>query len=151
MKLVLGGHRIGFEPNAVAVDSRRTTADQEFSRKVRTLTGNFQLIAWMPAVLLPWRNPVWLQFFCHKLLRLATPYALLAMAVGILGLILSLAGPTGWVLLAGAIVLFGVVAAWPAGFSRRFRQSLSWGLSLQGAIIVATWNGLRGHWDVWRR
>jgi cellulose synthase/poly-beta-1,6-N-acetylglucosamine synthase-like glycosyltransferase len=151
MKLVLGGHRIGFEPNAVAVDRRRTTADQEFSRKVRTLTGNLQLVAWMPAVLLPWRNPVWIQFLCHKLLRLATPYALLAMAAGVLGLLFSRGGTAVWGLLAAVTSLIAIVVAWPGGLGLRLRHALAWGLALQGAVVVATWNGLRGRWDVWRR
>ena len=35
----------------------------------------------MPTVLLPWRNPVWLQFVSHKLLRLLAPWGLLALLV----------------------------------------------------------------------
>jgi biofilm PGA synthesis N-glycosyltransferase PgaC len=46
---------------------------------VRTLAGNFQLVARLPQALLPWRNPVWLQLVSHKLLRLVVPWALLTM------------------------------------------------------------------------
>ena len=41
---------------------------------VRTLTGVIQVCAWLPGVLNPLRNRIWLQFVFHKLLRLLTPY-----------------------------------------------------------------------------
>ena len=151
MRLVLGGHRVGFEPGATASDVRTTTSGQEFERKVRTLTGNLQLIAWMPAVLLPWRNPVWIQFVCHKLLRLATPYALAGLGLGVLGAAFSARPAVGWALLA-ALVLLGLIAlVWRDGLGRRLRHGLEWVLSMQGAILVATWHGIRGEWNVWKR
>src|SRR5262249_59695820 len=48
-------------------------------RKVRPLSGTFQLAARLPRALLPWRNPVWVQLVSHKLLRLAVPWALLGL------------------------------------------------------------------------
>lgn len=151
MRLVLGGHRVGFEPGAEASDIRTTTSRQEFERKVRTLTGNLQLVAWMPAVLLPWRNPVWLQFVCHKLLRLATPYALAGLGLGVLGAAFSARTALGWALLAAALLLGFVALVWRNGPGRRLRHGLEWLLSMQGAILVATWHGLRGEWNVWKR
>lgn len=151
MRLALGGHRVGFDDGAVAVDRRTTTHRQEFSRKVRTLTGNLQLIAWMPALLLPWRNPVWVQFLCHKLLRLATPYAFLGLAVSALALGFAAVPRIAGALLLGAIILLAAAALWPRGAGSRLRQALVWGLAMQGAVVVATWNGLRGRWDVWKR
>src|SRR5262249_27578704 len=53
----------------------------EFRRKVRTLAGNYQLMARTPAVLLPWRNRLWWQFLSHRALRLVVPWALLALLV----------------------------------------------------------------------
>jgi cellulose synthase/poly-beta-1,6-N-acetylglucosamine synthase-like glycosyltransferase len=55
--------------------------DREFSRKVRTLAGNYQLVAKIPALLLPGRCPVWFQLVSHKLLRLACPWALAVLLV----------------------------------------------------------------------
>ena len=49
---------------------------REFQRKVRTLAGNFQLVAKMPWLLVPRMNPMWVQMVSHKLLRLACPWAL---------------------------------------------------------------------------
>lgn len=150
MRLVLAGHRVGFEPGAVATDVRTTTAPQEYRRKVRTLTGNLQLLAWMPAVLLPWRNPVWGQFACHKVLRLATPFSLLAMAAGAVGAAFSRSAAWGWWLLglgAGATLGAGLLPG-PAG--RQAREALRWGVTMQGAVIMAAWNGIRGRWNVWQ-
>jgi cellulose synthase/poly-beta-1,6-N-acetylglucosamine synthase-like glycosyltransferase len=48
----------------------------EFPRKVRTLAGNYQLIARMPRLLVPGASPVWFQMLSHKVLRLACPWAL---------------------------------------------------------------------------
>jgi len=89
----------------------------EFQRKVRTLTGNWQLCAWLPAVLVPWRNPVWAAFLCHKILRLLTPFL---GAVLLTSLVLTLAEQVG----AGATAL-GVVAATAAvvGLGSRFNPA----------------------------
>ncbi len=76
MRVRLGGLRVGFEPEAKAFDVAAQSA-REFQRKVRTLSGNFQLLAIEPRLLSPFHNPSWLDFVCHKLLRLVVPYALL--------------------------------------------------------------------------
>lgn len=151
MRLILEGQRIGYEPLAVATDLRTTTPGQEFVRKVRTLTGNLQLLAWMPRVLLPWRNPLWGSFICHKLLRLATPYALLGVAAGVLALAFTASPPLGWGLIVAAVAigLWAFLARGTRG--EQARRRIVWGFAMQGAILVATWNGLRGRWDVWRR
>jgi poly-beta-1,6-N-acetyl-D-glucosamine synthase len=69
------GSRIIFDPNAVAWDDFAPGPKQEFRRKVRTLAGNYQLLLLAPWVLTS-ANPLRLQFFCHKLLRLIVPFAL---------------------------------------------------------------------------
>lgn len=151
MQLVLRGHRVGFCEAAVATDDRRFTRAQEFRRKVRTLTGMLQFCAWMPAVLLPWRNPVWPQFVCHKLLRLATPYLALAAAVGgaaVLGrraIVVALAGA----LLVALLLALGAIVR-PARV-RALLSNLGWALWLQAAPVVATYNAVRGRWNVWQR
>jgi len=35
--------------------------------------------------------------------------------------------------------------------SRRARSALAMGVAMQAAVVRATWHGLRGEWDVWRR
>jgi biofilm PGA synthesis N-glycosyltransferase PgaC len=78
MRIVLAGHRCVFNERARAFDRAAADADAEARRKVRTLAGNYQILALEPKLLLPWENPVWLQYVSHKLGRLAVPYAVLA-------------------------------------------------------------------------
>jgi hypothetical protein len=105
----------------------------------------------MPAVLLPWRNPVWIQFVCHKLLRLTTPYALAGLGLGVLGAAFSARPAMGWALLAALLLVGFVALVWRNGTGGRLRHGLEWVLSMQGAILVATWHGIRGEWNVWKR
>lgn len=81
LHVLRGGHRVWMAQRAVACDQASATAREEFSRKLRTLAGNWQLIARMPALLDPWRNPVFFAWFSHKFLRLLAPWALLAALV----------------------------------------------------------------------
>jgi biofilm PGA synthesis N-glycosyltransferase PgaC len=81
MRIVLAGKRCVFEPRARVFDRVPCCADVEYRRKVRTLAGNFQLLVLMPQLLMPRRNPVWLQFVSHKVARLLVPYALVTLLV----------------------------------------------------------------------
>src|SRR5690606_26882581 len=81
MQIVLGGSRVAFDEDAIAVETRKPSPAQEYGRKVRTLTGVVQLCAWLPAVLVPWRNPIWVQFVSHTLLRRLTRYLLMVIGV----------------------------------------------------------------------
>jgi len=151
MELVLRGHRIGFCADAEAIDERRFAAPQEYARKVRTLTGVLQVCVWLPAVLLPFRNPIWAQFVCHKLLRLLTPYlVLVAVASAALAAALAVAQRAGAAATLLVIAALGVpLLLW--AISRRARSALAMGVAMQAAVVRATWHGLRGEWDVWRR
>ncbi len=79
LQVALRGFRVLHDPRARARDRLPPRARDEFRRKVRTLTGNFQLINRLPAALLPWRNPVWFAYVSHKLCRLLVPWALLGL------------------------------------------------------------------------
>jgi hypothetical protein len=79
MRAVLEGYRVVFAPAARAYDRSSSDAETERRRKVRTLGGNYQLLWLEPRLLLPFVNPVWVQFVSHKLGRLLVPYALMAL------------------------------------------------------------------------
>jgi len=81
MAVVLAGRRVIFDSSARVFDQVAPRADAEYKRKVRTLSGNFQLLVLMPTLLLPWANPVFFQFYSHKILRLFVPYALVLLYV----------------------------------------------------------------------
>lgn len=81
LKIAMQGYRVVHEESAIAFDRLPERASDEFRRKVRTLSGNFQLLTRLPEALLPWRNPIWVEFLSHKIVRLAVPWALLAMLI----------------------------------------------------------------------
>lgn len=72
MGIALAGHRVVFDEQARAHDITADSARREFARKVRTLTGNYQLCQLMPRLLLP-NNALLFQFYSHKLMRLVAP------------------------------------------------------------------------------
>jgi cellulose synthase/poly-beta-1,6-N-acetylglucosamine synthase-like glycosyltransferase len=93
MRLVQRGYRVIFEPRARAFDRTSGNAPAELRRKVRTLAGNFQLLRYEPRLIVPGRNPVWLQFMSHKIGRLFVPYALIAIFVS--SVYLAITGQAG--------------------------------------------------------
>lgn len=79
MRAVLAGYRIVFDDRARAYDTAASDAAAEARRKRRTLAGNYQILALEPRLLLPFVNPVWLQYVSHKVGRLIVPWALVAL------------------------------------------------------------------------
>jgi len=127
MRAVLAGRRVVFTDRAIAFDRAASTADDESRRKTRTLAGNVQLLWLEPRLLVPFVNPVWLQFWSHKIGRLAMPYALLALMASSIALAsqhpvyaLALAAQCAFYLLAG----YGACLEWRAA-SRAARAQLA--------------------------
>lgn len=119
MRVVLAGFRVVFNERARAFDRAAMDADAEARRKVRTLAGNVQILWLDPRLLLPWRNPVWVQYVSHKLGRLAVPYALL----GIFASSIALAETQAFYLLAiAAQVAFYLLAGYGALLERGERR-----------------------------
>lgn len=81
MNAILSGKRVIFEPGAKAYDIVSGTTKKEFSRKVRTLAGNFEIFALLPEMFNPFRSKIAFQLFSHKFLRLLVPYFLSAVFV----------------------------------------------------------------------
>jgi cellulose synthase/poly-beta-1,6-N-acetylglucosamine synthase-like glycosyltransferase len=149
MRIVLDGHRVAFAEDAHAFETRRPTPLQEYTRKLRTLTGVMQLCAWMPALLVPLRNPIWAQFVIHKLLRLLTPYLLLVIAFWCALQAGAILGPY----ITPALVLLALTMLWMWRTKNRWgsaaRRVITECVLLQVAIVLATANALRGRWQVW--
>jgi poly-beta-1,6-N-acetyl-D-glucosamine synthase len=80
MQVLRQGKRVIFEPRAKAWDIPHQGHEKEFARKVRTLSGNYQLLRLAPWLLGP-SNPAWIGFFSHKVSRLIVPLALGALLV----------------------------------------------------------------------
>lgn len=79
LRIVLAGKRAVFDSAARAYDSVTESPEIEYQKKRRTLMGNYELLAEMPELLVPWRNPIFLQFVSHKVGRLIVPYCLAAL------------------------------------------------------------------------
>lgn len=106
MHVLRAGHRVVLEAGAVAWDRPSTSSAIERGRKLRTLAGNYQLVALAPWLLVPGVNPAWLRFASHKLLRLLSPWLVLAFAAASI----PLAGQHGIYMLAAAgLLLFAML------------------------------------------
>jgi cellulose synthase/poly-beta-1,6-N-acetylglucosamine synthase-like glycosyltransferase len=115
MRAVLAGHRVVFEERAIAFDHASTDAVAESRRKTRTLAGNYQILAQEPRLLVPFMNPVWLQYVSHKIGRLVVPWALVGLFVANLSL-------------APNHVFYALVLA---------AQGVFYGLAISGALFEA--------------
>jgi cellulose synthase/poly-beta-1,6-N-acetylglucosamine synthase-like glycosyltransferase len=80
MSVIRQGFRVVFDPRARAWDEADLGAGREFWRKVRTLSGNYQLVQAAPW-LISRANPARSDFVSHKLLRLLVPFALAGLLV----------------------------------------------------------------------
>jgi biofilm PGA synthesis N-glycosyltransferase PgaC len=150
MHVVKQKKRVVFEPRARAWDAPDLGSEREFSRKVRTLSGNYQLVQLAPW-LLSGENPVRFEFVSHKLLRLAVPFALAAVLIASI----FLSGPLYRCALALQVVFYGLsflsllhLSLGPlAGMS----DAASTFVILNSAAVVAFVNFLSGRKAVWVR
>ncbi|MFP6762222.1 MAG: glycosyltransferase [Planctomycetaceae bacterium] len=81
MNAVVKGYRCVLEPRAIVWDTASDSLSRESMRKRRTIAGAAQLAINHSAWLLPWKNPIWMEFISHKLLRLVSPFLLLIVLV----------------------------------------------------------------------
>ena len=144
------GARVVFDGRARAWDSPDLGAGREFRRKVRTLTGNYQLVQIAPWVL-SGTNPLRFRFISHKLLRLVVPFALVTM------LLTSLALPYSLYRIAFLVQLFFYVLSLLAltGVQRgpvaRLANAALTLIVLNTAAVVAFANFITGRKEVWAR
>lgn len=121
MRIVLSGHRVVFEERARAYDRTSADAPTETRRKVRTLAGNYQILSQEPKLLIPFVNPVWLQYMSHKVGRLLVPWALVCAFVTSVAL-----APTHWffTLVLFAQAAFYLLAGFGAALDVRDRKAV---------------------------
>jgi cellulose synthase/poly-beta-1,6-N-acetylglucosamine synthase-like glycosyltransferase len=152
LHVVMQGFRVVHDARARAYDRLPERTADEFARKVRTLSGNCQLVARLPAALVPWRNPIWWQFISHKLLRLLVPWALLlALAASVL-----LSAEAVYRAACAAQITFyvvGLIGIWKAAGARfRPARDAAAFLVLNGAAWLSFWVWAFGRTEhVWRK
>jgi len=81
MQVIRKGYRVIYDSDARAWDKVSVNSKAEFTRKVRTTSGNYQLFFHHPWLLNPFSNRLWFQTFSHKFLRLLGPFLLLTVFV----------------------------------------------------------------------
>jgi biofilm PGA synthesis N-glycosyltransferase PgaC len=150
MSVIRQGFRVVFDPRARAWDQADLGSGREFWRKVRTLSGNYQLVEAAPW-LLSRENPSRWDFVSHKLLRLVVPFALA-------GLLLSsgwLSGPFFLTCLVAQIGFYtlSLLAAIPArlGVVGRVADAALTFVLLNTAALVAFRNFALGRKTAWGR
>jgi biofilm PGA synthesis N-glycosyltransferase PgaC len=149
MQVVRQHKRVVFDARARAWDSPDLGGGLEFARKVRTLSGNYQLVQLAPWIL-SGRNPVLFRFVSHKLLRLAVPFALAAMLVASLWL----SAPVYRVALVLQLCFYGLallaMARLPKlGIIGRAADAAGTFVLLNTAAAVAFANFVAGRKSVW--
>ena len=151
MHVVRQGKRVVLDERARAWDQPNQGTSREFSRKVRTLSGNYQLLQLAPW-LLSGSNPIRFEFVSHKLLRLAVPFGLAAM----LAASFALSGTFYRMMLILQLVFYAlsvlalsklVKGGRPAGVA----DAAGTFVLLNGAAVVALLNFVAGRRAAWTR
>jgi cellulose synthase/poly-beta-1,6-N-acetylglucosamine synthase-like glycosyltransferase len=139
MRVALAGRRVAYAEDAIAVD-RELDVGREFTRKVRTLAGNYQLMMLMPSLLTP-AHPFFNRFFWHKTARLLCPWALVAALASACGA----PGVLGEALLALQLSLYGLalLSYIRGGRSGRLASLAHTFVALNLAALWALWLFLR--------
>ncbi len=150
MEVVRRGSRVVFDSRCRVWDSVEFATGHEFARKVRTLSGNYQLLQLAPW-LLRGANPIRFEFVSHKLLRLIVPLALAALLVASL----LLHAPVYRVTLALQSAFYGLsllaMAKFRNGPVARVADAAFTFVLLNTAAVVAFANFVSGRKAAWSR
>jgi biofilm PGA synthesis N-glycosyltransferase PgaC len=150
MQIVRKGSRVIFDSRARAWDSPDLGEGREFSRKVRTLSGTYQLLQLAPW-LLSSQNAIRFEFVSHKLSRLAVPFALLALLLASI----FLPQPVYRVALVAQLAFYALSLAALAGVKigplSRIADPARTFVVLNSAAMVAFINFVTGRKAVWVR
>jgi len=150
MQIVRKGSRVIFDSRARAWDSPDLGEGREFSRKVRTLSGNYQLLQLAPW-LLSHENPIRFEFVSHKLSRLAVPLALLALLIASMLLPQPLYRTALGAQLAFYALSLAALAGVKIGPLSRIADPARTFVVLNSAAMVAFINFVTGRKAVWIR
>jgi cellulose synthase/poly-beta-1,6-N-acetylglucosamine synthase-like glycosyltransferase len=140
--------RVVFDERARAWDRPDLGTQREFRRKVRTLTGNYQLLQLAPW-LLRRENPLRFEFISHKLMRLVVPFAL----VVALGASWVLPGSFYRAALWTQLGFYGLSllgwTGWKLGPVSRLSDAAYTFVALNTAALVAFANFVSGRKAIW--
>ena len=146
MELVRGGRRCAYDPEAVAWEDVPERIGDEFARRVRIGTGNYQALRNFWTMLDPRRGFIALTFFSHKFLRWLVPHFMILAAIANFALV---GNPLYTGLLTAQVVFYGLALL---GY-RRSRNGLTPALlrmplffvSMNLALLFGFWKYLTGN------
>lgn len=150
MQIAAKGSRVVFDPRARAWDAADLGQEREFGRKVRTLGGNYQLLQLAPW-LLSRKNPLRFEFISHKLLRLAVPFALVALLIACIFLSQPIYRAVLMIQAVGYGLSLAAMAKVKIGPLARFADAARTFVVLNSAAAVAFVNFVRGKQSNWVR
>jgi biofilm PGA synthesis N-glycosyltransferase PgaC len=134
LRIARRGYRVVFERQARAYDLAPANTHEEFTRKVRTLAGAFQLFAREKWLFNPAKNRLWWQMISHKALRLLT--APLQVAAFAANMVLAVHSPFFRVMLLAQVLFYGCAIA---GWTLPQNQRKSWLVTLPYAFCLLSW------------
>jgi len=94
MKVRAQGHRVVYDPEAIAVEEAPPSMSAEFRRRLRIGAGNWQALRHCAELLLPTKGFVAFAFWSHKVIRWFTPFLLV---LAFFANVLLLSSPIGQV------------------------------------------------------
>jgi hypothetical protein len=150
MQVVRQKSRVIFDARARAWDSPDLGDGREFSRKVRTLSGNYQLLQLAPW-LLSSQNPIRFEFVSHKLSRLAVPFALATLLIASIFVPQTLYRVALYGQLAFYLLSIIALAGLKIGLISRVADPARTFVVLNCAAVVAFFNFVMGRKAVWVR
>ena len=150
MQVVRQGSRVIFDSRARAWDSPDLGDGREFSRKVRTLSGNYQLLQMAPWLLTS-EDPIRFEFISHKLSRLAVPFALLALLIASIFLVEPFYRIALGLQLAFYALSVAAIANVKIGPLSRIADPARTFLVLNSAAMIAFVNFVTGRKAIWVR
>jgi biofilm PGA synthesis N-glycosyltransferase PgaC len=149
MNVARMGYRVVFRPSAIARDRLFSDEGKEFARKVRTLTGNYQLLRLEPW-LLSLKNPLLFRFISHKISRLMVPLLMILM----LAASAAITGPIYRAMFWLQVTFYVLAAFGTCSSSMRKLKPVaiaSTFVSLNAAAALAFYNFVVGRDQVWMR
>lgn len=151
MKILEGGRRVCYEPNARATETTAPTIREEMRRKTRLGAGGFQAIGLTAAMLNPFRGLPALGYWSHKVLRWLVPFFMLGALVSNVAL---MSEPLYALFLAAQLLAYGVglQGLLPRPSDHRLVRPVRYFFLMNLALFIGFFRFLRGTQRVtWER
>jgi len=144
MRIAMDDYRVVMAEDAIAYDVPASDQRLEYARKRRTMVGNLQLLRALPSLLSPRRNPLFVRFISHKVLRLVAPFCFVA----ILLVSAALQAPLYRILFVAQLAVYAAGAVGLRVSVRAFSIPSAFVL-VHAAVFAAVWRWKEDASQVW--